>query len=54
MTTGKKLYGEDAPLMSQLQAWLQQNPGWEIADTDDEDEDDDEDKGILFIILFGN
>ncbi|XP_076275469.1 ATP-dependent helicase brm-like isoform X2 [Rhynchophorus ferrugineus] len=42
LATGKKLFGEDAPLMSQLQGWLQQNPGWEIVDTDDEDDDYDE------------
>ncbi|XP_030758143.1 ATP-dependent helicase brm-like [Sitophilus oryzae] len=42
LATGKKLFGEDAPLMSQLQVWLQQNPGWEIVDTDDEDDDYDE------------
>jgi len=40
ISTGKKLSGDDAPLMSQLQAWLQQNPGWEIVDTDDEDDDE--------------
>ncbi|XP_050309187.1 ATP-dependent helicase brm-like isoform X4 [Anthonomus grandis grandis] len=43
MATGKRLSGDEAPLMSQLQSWLQQNPGWEIADTDDEDDDDDND-----------
>ncbi|XP_019754076.1 ATP-dependent helicase brm isoform X2 [Dendroctonus ponderosae] len=40
VSSGKKLGGDEAPLLSQLQAWLQQNPGWEIADTDDEDDDD--------------
>ncbi|KAL1500939.1 hypothetical protein ABEB36_006354 [Hypothenemus hampei] len=43
VSSGKKLSGEDAPLMSQLQAWLQQNPGWEIVDTDEEDDDEDQD-----------
>ncbi|KAJ8974907.1 hypothetical protein NQ317_009836 [Molorchus minor] len=41
--TGKKLSGEDAPMLSQIQEWLSQNPGWEVADTDDEDSDEDED-----------
>ncbi|XP_056642745.1 ATP-dependent helicase brm-like isoform X1 [Diorhabda sublineata] len=44
ITTGKKLSGEEAPMLSQLQEWLIQNPGWEIADTDDdEDEETDSD-----------
>lgn len=42
ITTGKKLVGEEAPLLSQLQEWLSQNPGWEIAETDDEDSEDEE------------
>ncbi|XP_066256953.1 ATP-dependent helicase brm-like isoform X2 [Euwallacea similis] len=42
LATGKKIAGDGAPLMSQLQAWLQQNPGWEIADTDDEEDDEGE------------
>ncbi|XP_018562327.2 ATP-dependent helicase brm isoform X2 [Anoplophora glabripennis] len=41
--TGNKLSGEEAPMLSQLQEWLSQNPGWEISDTDDEDSDDDDD-----------
>ncbi|XP_072385053.1 ATP-dependent helicase brm-like isoform X2 [Diabrotica undecimpunctata] len=40
ITTGNKLSGEEAPMLSQLQEWLAQNPGWEVADTDDEDETD--------------
>lgn len=46
--TGKKLSGEEAPMLSQLQDWLQQNPGWEIVDTDDEDSDDDDDNKSKF------
>ncbi|XP_049821381.1 ATP-dependent helicase brm-like isoform X2 [Aethina tumida] len=42
--TGKKLAGEDAPLLSQLHEWLAQNPGWEVAESD-EDSDDEETKG---------
>ncbi|VEN45337.1 unnamed protein product [Callosobruchus maculatus] len=42
ITTGKKLTGDEAPMLSQLQEWLLQNPGWEVADTEDEDSDDDD------------
>lgn len=42
--TGKKLTGEEAPLLSQLQDWLAQNPGWEIADTEDEDSADEDEE----------
>jgi SWI/SNF-related matrix-associated actin-dependent regulator of chromatin subfamily A protein 2/4 len=28
IATGKKLSGEDAPMLSQLQDWLQHHPGW--------------------------
>ncbi|XP_063906317.1 ATP-dependent helicase brm isoform X2 [Zophobas morio] len=41
--TGKRLSGEDAPMLSQLQEWLLQHPGWEAIDSDDEDSDDDDD-----------
>ncbi|KYB25022.1 brahma [Tribolium castaneum] len=40
--TGKKLSGEDAPMLSQLQEWLLQHPGWEAMDSDDEDSEDEE------------
>lgn len=47
ITTGKRLSGDEAPMLSQLQDFLVQNPGWEIAETDDDDSDeegyDDED-----------
>lgn len=43
ISTGNKLTGDEAPMLSQLQDFLAQNPGWEIADTDDEDSDDDGD-----------
>lgn len=41
IATGKKLVGEEAPLLSQLQDWLSQNPGWEI-DSDEEDDSDED------------
>lgn len=55
--TGKVLSGEEAPLASQLEAWLEQHPGYEVApndegesdddDDDDESEDDDEEKAKI-------
>lgn len=43
IATGKKLKGEDAPLASQINSWLESHPGWEVNDdTDDDDDDDDE------------
>lgn len=51
-TTGKQLSGDEAPLASQLDAWLEANPGWEpVDDSDDEDgeesgeEENNEEKG---------
>jgi SWI/SNF-related matrix-associated actin-dependent regulator of chromatin subfamily A protein 2/4 len=42
-STGRQLRGEEAPLASQLGAWLEAHPGWEaLEDSDDEDEDSDE------------
>jgi len=47
--TGKKLAGNDAPLASQLETWLEVHPGYEVApreadsDSDDYDFDDDDD-----------
>lgn len=28
--TGKTLSGEDAPLASEVDSWLESNPGWEM------------------------
>lgn len=56
-STGRKLKGNDAPLASQLETWLEVHPGYEVApreadsdsddyayeDDDDEDEDEDMD-----------
>ncbi|KAG8285459.1 Transcription activator BRG1 [Homalodisca vitripennis] len=44
-STGKQLSGEDAPLASQLNEWLEAHPGWVVVeeDSDEEDEDSDED-----------
>ncbi|XP_011302316.1 ATP-dependent helicase brm isoform X2 [Fopius arisanus] len=44
VNTGRTLTGEEAPLMSQLNAWLEAHPGWEAVESDsEEDDDDDED-----------
>jgi len=41
--TGQKLVGEDAPLASQLEAWLEAHPGYEVATQEESgDEDNDE------------
>lgn len=65
--TGRTLTGDEAPLMSQLSAFLEAHPGWEPVESDSEDDDDDdeeeesEDKsdskyliytGFLYILTF--
>lgn len=43
ISTGRTLTGDEAPLMSQLSAFLEAHPGWEPIESDsEEDEDDDE------------
>ncbi|XP_070196110.1 probable global transcription activator SNF2L2 [Littorina saxatilis] len=42
METGQILSGEDAPLASQLETWMEENPQWQIANKDDEEEDDED------------
>uniref|UniRef100_A0A336MSI2 CSON006075 protein n=1 Tax=Culicoides sonorensis TaxID=179676 RepID=A0A336MSI2_CULSO len=43
--TGKKLTGDDAPLLRNLQQWLKYHPGWEFVISDNEDSDnEDEDR----------
>ncbi|XP_022255226.1 probable global transcription activator SNF2L2 [Limulus polyphemus] len=37
--TGKMLIGDDAPLASQLEAWLEMNPGFEVAPRENSDEE---------------
>ena len=47
VATGKILRGEDAPFASELEAWLEKNPGYEEVprDEDSEEDSDDEAKG---------
>ncbi len=46
ISTGKILRGEDAPLASELEAWLEKNPGYEEAPRDeDADSSDSDDEG---------
>ncbi|XP_052123895.1 ATP-dependent helicase brm [Frankliniella occidentalis] len=40
-TTGTVLSGEDAPMASELQQWLEEHPGWERLDDSDEENEDD-------------
>ncbi|XP_071558224.1 ATP-dependent helicase brm isoform X3 [Temnothorax nylanderi] len=40
-STGRTLTGDEAPLMSQLSAFLEAHPGWEPIESDSEDDDDD-------------
>lgn len=44
VATGRTLTGDDAPLMSQLAAFLESHPGWEAIDSDSEDDDDEEEE----------
>lgn len=43
--TGKILSGEEAPLASQLDAWLEMHPGYEVAPRDDTEEGSSEEEG---------
>lgn len=44
LPTGKQLTGDDAPLASQLQAWLDAHPGWEAVPREEDEDDDDDDE----------
>lgn len=40
------LKGEEAPLASQLNSWLDAHPGWEVLEeSDDDDDEEQEDEG---------
>ncbi|CAG5095175.1 Similar to brm: ATP-dependent helicase brm (Drosophila melanogaster) [Cotesia congregata] len=47
VSTGRTLTGEDAPMMSQLNAFMESHPGWEVIESDsEEDDDDDEEENV--------
>ncbi|XP_025159333.1 ATP-dependent helicase brm [Harpegnathos saltator] len=43
-STGRTLTGDEAPLMSQLSAFLEAHPGWEPIESDSEEDDDDDEE----------
>lgn len=45
METGQVLRGEDAPLASQLDVWLEMNSGWQVAPKEADDEDEEGEEG---------
>merc|ERR1719328_927606 len=45
ISTGKILRGDEAPLASELEAWLEKNPGWEEVPRDEDSDEDSEDEG---------
>lgn len=52
--TGRVLSGDDAPLESQVQGWLEMHPGWARAPREDQDDSDlsevdDEDRAGLAV-----
>lgn len=54
-STGKVLSGDDAPMLSQLQQWLEMHPGWEVAESDSDSDDDQDGKHktlIMFVVSF--
>ena len=42
--TGKILRGDEAPLASELEAWLEKNPGWEEVPRDEDSDEDSDDE----------
>ena len=42
--TGRQLKGDDAPLATQLGAWLDAHPGWEMVDESDDSDGSDEER----------
>jgi len=40
---GRTLKGEEAPLASQLNSWLDAHPGWEVIEESDDDEEEEQD-----------
>ena len=44
LSTGKIVRGEEAPLASELESWLEKNPGYEEVPRDEDSEDDSDDE----------
>lgn len=44
LATGRTLTGDEAPLMSQLSAFLEAHPGWEPIESESEEDDDDDEE----------
>lgn len=42
LSTGRTLTGEDAPMMSQLAAFMETHPGWEMIETESDEDSEDE------------
>merc|ERR1712038_1591774 len=52
-STGKILRGDDAPLASELESWLEKNPGYEEVPRDEDSEDDSDDEAKALEIEAG-
>lgn len=50
-STGKILQGDEAPRASQLEAWLETHPGYQVLPREDGSEDEDEYDGICFHLI---
>ncbi|XP_065202228.1 ATP-dependent helicase brm-like [Planococcus citri] len=44
-STGKQLRGEEAPLASQINSWLESHPGWEVVEGSDYEDDEFDEEG---------
>merc|ERR1712223_990396 len=53
LSTGKILRGDDAPLASELESWLEKNPGYEEVPRDEDSEDDSADEAKALEIEAG-
>lgn len=42
LSTGRTLTGDDAPMMSQLQAFMESHPGWEVIETESDEDSEEE------------
>lgn len=42
---GKQLRGDDAPLASQINSWLDSHPGWDVVEGSEYEDDEYDDEG---------